>query len=52
MTSPFHRSVLALAAVGLLAGATLASAQQQTPSQRALKKYKSGTKDFWTRPPG
>src|SRR6185369_2134684 len=51
MTSPFHRSVLALAAVGLLAGASLASAQQQTQSQRALKKYESGTKEFWTHPP-
>src|SRR5258708_9481074 len=49
MKSPFHRSVLALAAIGLGAGASLASAQQ--PSQRALKKYESGTKDFWTHPP-
>jgi glucose/arabinose dehydrogenase len=49
MKSPFHRSMLALAAIGLLAGASLASAQQ--PSQRALKKYESGTKDFWTHPP-
>src|SRR5258707_12593678 len=49
MKSPFHRSVLALAAIGLVAGASLASAQQ--PSQRALKKYESGTKDFWTHPP-
>src|SRR5258708_40319408 len=49
MKSPFHRSVLALAAIGLGAGASLASAQQ--PSERALKKYESGTKDFWTHPP-
>jgi hypothetical protein len=49
MKSPFHRSVLALAAIGLVAGASLASAQQQ--SQRALKKYESGTKEFWTHPP-
>src|SRR6266566_7772603 len=47
MKSPFHRSVLALAAIGLVAGANLASAQQQ----RALKKYESGTKEFWTHPP-
>src|SRR6266436_2973058 len=49
MKSPFHRSVLALAAIGLVAGASLASAQQQ--SQRTLKKYESGTKEFWTHPP-
>src|SRR5258707_6274244 len=49
MKSPFRRSVLALAAIGLVAGASLASAQQQ--SQRALKKYESGTKDVWTHPP-
>src|SRR5437667_12709592 len=49
MKSPFHRSVLALAAIGLVAGTSLASAQQQ--SQRALKKYESGTKEFWTHPP-
>src|SRR5947207_12656783 len=52
MKSPFHRSVLALAAIGLVAGASLASAQQQSQqSQRALKKYESGTKEFWTHPP-
>src|SRR5258707_5369661 len=49
MKSPFRRSVLALAAIGLVAGASLASAQQQ--SQRALKKYEPGTKEFWTHPP-
>src|SRR5215470_5696469 len=51
MKSPFHRSVLALAAVGLLAGASLANAQQKSDSARPLKKYESGTKDFWTHPP-
>src|SRR5713226_150764 len=49
MKSPFHRSVLALAAIGLVAGASLASAQQQ--AQKTLKKYESGTKEFWTHPP-
>jgi hypothetical protein len=47
MQSSFYRSVLALAAVGLVAGASLARAQDQRP----LKKYESGTKDFWTHPP-
>src|SRR5258708_23059545 len=51
MKSPFHRSVLALAAIGLVAGVSLASAQQPSQSQRALKKYESGTKEFWTHPP-
>src|SRR5215470_16299604 len=51
MKSPFHRSVLALAAVGVLAGASLANAQQKSDSARPLKKYESGTKDFWTHPP-
>src|SRR5215831_20473946 len=51
MKSPFHRSVLALAAIGLLAGASFASAQQQSQWQRPLKKYESGTKDFWIHPP-
>ena len=47
MTSAFHRSVLACAAILVIAGITQASAQQQRP----LKKYESGTKDFWTHPP-
>ncbi len=51
MTSAFHRSVLALAAIGLVAGAGIASAQQQAPKDRPLKKYESGTKEFWTHPP-
>src|ERR1700754_5190996 len=50
MTSMFHRSVLALAAVALLAGTSAGNAQQQDKS-RALKKYESGTKEFWTHPP-
>src|SRR6201985_2387957 len=46
----FHRSVLALAAVALLAGTSAVSAQQQDKS-KPLKKYESGTKEFWTHPP-
>ena len=50
MTSMFHRSVLALAAVAILAGTSAGNAQQQDKN-RALKKYESGTKEFWTHPP-
>lgn len=50
MTSMFHRSVLALAAVALLAGTGAGSAQQQDKN-KPLKKYESGTKEFWTHPP-
>src|SRR6478672_13715054 len=50
----FHQSVfqsvLALAAVALLAGTSAVSAQQQDKN-RQLKKYESGTKEFWTHPP-
>src|ERR1700749_4046565 len=49
MTSMIHRSVLALAAVALLAGTSVVNAQQD--KGRALKKYESGTKEFWTHPP-
>src|SRR5215468_6178129 len=51
MISAFHKSVLALATAGLVAGAGLAHAQQQQDKDRALKKYESGTKEFWTHPP-
>src|ERR1700748_2868094 len=50
MKSAFHRSVLALATIGIVAGAGLANAQQ-ADKNRALKKYESGTKEFWTHPP-
>ena len=43
MKSAFNRSILALAAILVVAGASQASAQD-----KALKKYESGTKDFWT----
>ena len=51
MKSVFHRSVFALAAVALLAGTSAVNAQQQQDKNRALKKYESGTKEFWTHPP-
>jgi len=46
MKSAFNRSILALAAILVVAGAGQASAQN-----KPLKKYESGTKDFWTHPP-
>src|SRR3954462_15527340 len=48
MTSMYHRSVLALAAIALLAGTSAGNAQDKS---KALKKYESGTKEFWTHPP-
>src|SRR5215813_12318570 len=50
MKSAFHRSVLALATIGIVAGVGAANAQQQDKN-RVLKKYESGTKEFWTHPP-
>src|ERR1700682_4974957 len=46
MKSAFNRSILALAAIVVVAAASQASAQQ-----KPLKKYESGTKEFWTHPP-
>src|SRR3979411_2867344 len=46
MKSAFNRSILALAAILVVAGVSQANAQQ-----KALKKYESGTKQFWTNPP-
>src|SRR5476649_2493960 len=46
MKSIFNRSVLALAAIAIAAGASQVNAQQ-----KPLKKYESGTKEFWTHPP-
>ena len=46
MTSVFHRSIFAFAAVALLAGTSVVNAQQQPDKNRALKKYESGTKEF------
>ena len=47
MKPAFHRSLCALTAIALVAVASQASAQ----AQRELKKYESGTKEFWTHPP-
>src|ERR1700731_4282093 len=46
MKSAFNRSVLALAAILVAAGANQVGAQQNQ-----LKKYESGNKEFWTHPP-
>ena len=46
MKSAFNRSILALATIVIVAGAGPATAQD-----KPLKKYESGTKDFWTNPP-
>ncbi len=46
MKSAFNRSILALAAIVVVAGASQANAQQ-----KALHSYQSGTKEFWTHPP-
>src|ERR1700759_486454 len=50
MKSAFHRSVLALATMGIVASAGLANAQQEDKN-RALKKNESGNKEFWTHTP-
>src|ERR1700742_968780 len=49
MKSAFHRSVLALAAIGIVA--SVGSANAQADKNKALKKYESGNKEFWTHPP-
>src|SRR3974390_3192126 len=51
MKSAFHRSILALATIGVVAGAGFANAQDKAAKDRPLKKYESGTKEFWTHPP-
>jgi len=48
MKSVFRRSVFAFAAAALLAAANSVIAQQ---ADKPLKKYESGTKEFWTHPP-
>src|SRR6202012_3959011 len=45
MKSAFNRSILALAAISIVAGAGQVSAQSK------LKSYQSGNKEFWTHPP-
>src|SRR5229473_4691717 len=46
MKPAFNRSILAFAAVALVAVASQANAQQ-----KPLHSYQSGTKEFWTHPP-
>src|SRR3954447_5100132 len=46
MKSTFNRSILALAAIVVVAGASQANAPQ-----KSLHSYQSGTKEFWTHPP-
>src|SRR5258705_4105185 len=46
MKSAINRPILALTAILVGAGASQANAQQ-----KPLKKYESGTKEFWTHPP-
>ena len=46
MKSAINRSVVALAAIAIVAGAGLARAQD-----KSLHSYQSGTKEFWTHPP-
>jgi glucose/arabinose dehydrogenase len=46
MKSAFNRSILALAAICVVAGAGQVRAED-----RALKSYQSGNKEFWTHPP-
>jgi glucose/arabinose dehydrogenase len=46
MKSAFNRSVLAFAAITMVAGLSPVSAQQT-----GLKSYQSGNKEFWTHPP-
>src|SRR3982074_1419303 len=46
MKSAFNRFILALAAIVAVAGTTQVNSQD-----KPLKKYESGTKEFWTHPP-
>ena len=51
MKSVISRSVLACAAILAFAGVTSLGVTQASAQQKALKKYESGTKEFWTKPP-
>src|SRR6202044_1916731 len=46
MKSAFNRSILALATILAIAATAPVAAQD-----KGLKKYESGTKEFWTHPP-
>src|SRR4051794_24142349 len=51
MKSAFHRSMLACAAIFAIAGVTSLGITQAGAKDKPLKKYESGTKEFWTHPP-
>src|ERR1700689_5863297 len=51
MKSALNRSILALAAITVVAGAGQANAQQTNAPAGGLHSYQSGTKEFWTHPP-
>jgi glucose/arabinose dehydrogenase len=51
MKSAFNRSVVACAAIFAIAGIASLGITQASAQQKALKKYESGTKEFWTHPP-
>src|SRR3978361_2473394 len=51
MKSTLNRSVLACAAILALSGLASLGITQASAQQKALKKYESGTKEFWTKPP-
>src|SRR3954449_7653069 len=51
MKSAFNRSMLACAAILAIAGVAGLGITQSAQQQKPLKKYESGTKEFWTHPP-
>ena len=51
MKSAFNRSVVACAAIFAIAGIASLGITQASAQQKPLKKYESGTKEFWTHPP-
>src|ERR1044072_2666144 len=51
MKSAFKRSMLACAAILAVSAIASLGITQASAQQKALKKYDSGTKQFWTNPP-
>ncbi len=51
MKSAFNRSMLACAAILAISAITNLGTTPADAQQKALKKYESGTKEFWTKPP-
>src|SRR3954469_18902831 len=51
MKSAFNRSMLACAAILAIAGVAGLGITQANAQDKPLKKYESGTKEFWTHPP-